>query len=155
MALVGDNCASMSTLTKVLAGAHVADEGAFFLDGKTITISNPNDATALGIQKNGYQDLALCENLDVASNLSLGVEPVKPDWGFLPRILRPLADLEMEIRAHRANDQLEAHTLKSVRAKVGELRELRETQLGAFVPVLLALALIWGISGWHCRSTTC
>jgi len=120
MALVGDNGAGKSTLMKVLAGAHVADEGAFFLGGKPVTISSPNDATALGIQI-VYQDLALCENLDVASNLSLGAEPVKPGWGFLPRILRPLDDLEMEVRARRAIDQLEVRTLKSVRAKVGGL----------------------------------
>ncbi|WP_424988451.1 ATP-binding cassette domain-containing protein [Microbulbifer sp. S227A] len=120
MALVGDNGAGKSTLMKTLAGAHVADEGAFFLDGQQVSIHSPNDATDLGIQI-VYQDLALCENLDVAANLSLGVEPVKPGWTFLPRLLRPLDTLEMEVKAKKAIDRLEVRTLKSVRAKVGGL----------------------------------
>lgn len=120
MALVGDNGAGKSTLMKVLAGAYTADEGEFFLDEKPVAVGSPNDATDLGIQI-VYQDLALCENLDVSANLSLGAEPVKPGWGFLPRILRPIDDLEMEVKAKRAIDRLEVRTLKSVRAKVGSL----------------------------------
>lgn len=120
MALVGDNGAGKSTLMKVLAGAHTADEGQFFLGGKSVSVTSPNDASALGIQI-VYQDLALCENLDVAANLSLGAEPVKSGWGFLPRLLRPLDDLEMEVKAKKAIDRLEVRTLQSVRAKVGGL----------------------------------
>ncbi len=120
MALVGDNGAGKSTLMKVLAGAYSADEGAFFLDEQPVDINNPNDATALGIQI-VYQDLALCENLDVAANLSLGAEPVKPGWRFLPRYLRPIDDLEMEVKAQQAIDHLQVRTLSSVRAKVGGL----------------------------------
>ena len=120
MALVGDNGAGKSTLMKVLAGAHAADEGQFFLGGSEVTISTPNDATDLGIQI-VYQDLALCENLDVSANLSLGAEPVKPGWSFLPRILRPIDDLAMEVKAKKAIDRLEVRTLQSVRAKVGGL----------------------------------
>ena len=77
-------------------------------------------ASALGIQI-VYQDLALCENLDVAANLSLGAESVKSSWTFLPRILRPLDDIEMEVMARKAIDMLEVRTLQSVRAKVGGL----------------------------------
>lgn len=120
MALVGDNGAGKSTLMKVLAGAHVANEGQFFINEKPVTVANPNDASDLGIQI-VYQDLALCENLDVAANLSLGAEPVKPGWGFLPRLLRPLDDLEMEVKAKDAIDRLQVKTLQSVRAKVGGL----------------------------------
>lgn len=120
MALVGDNGAGKSTLMKILAGALTSDEGDFFVDEKPVVISNPHDAGALGIQI-VYQDLALCENLDVAANLSLGAEPVKSGWQFLPRILRPLDDLEMEVRAQAAIDRLQVRTLKSVRAKVGGL----------------------------------
>ncbi|MCR8723364.1 ATP-binding cassette domain-containing protein [Frigidibacter sp. ROC022] len=120
MALVGDNGAGKSTLMKVLAGALTADEGQFFLDDRPVGVNSPNDAAALGIQI-VYQDLALCENLDVAANLSLGTEPVKPGWGFLPRLLRPLDELEMEVRARSAIDRLEVRTLQSVRAKVGGL----------------------------------
>ena len=120
MALVGDNGAGKSTLMKILAGAHAADDGQFFLDGLEVDIATPHDAAALGIQI-VYQDLALCENLDVAANLSLGAEPLKAGWGFLPRILRPLDDLEMEVKAKGAIEKLEVRTLQSVRAKVGGL----------------------------------
>ncbi len=120
MALVGDNGAGKSTLMKVLAGAYSADEGQFFLDGKSVDINSPNDASELGIQI-VYQDLALCENLDVAANLSLGAEPVKPGWRFLPRFLRPIDDLKMEVRAKKAIEHLQVRTLQSVRAKVGGL----------------------------------
>ncbi|MCO5154023.1 MULTISPECIES: ATP-binding cassette domain-containing protein [unclassified Shinella] len=120
MALVGDNGAGKSTLMKVLAGAQSVDEGQFLLGGQTVNIASPNQAAELGIQI-VYQDLALCENLDVAANLSLGAEPVKPGWRFLPRLLRPLDELEMEVKAKRAIDRLEVRTLQSVRAKVGGL----------------------------------
>ena len=120
MALVGDNGAGKSTLMKVIAGAYAADDGEFWLNEKRVTVTNPHDAGSLGIQI-VYQDLALCENLDVSANLSLGAEPVKPGWAFLPRFLRPIDDLEMEVKAKAAIDRLEVRTLKSVRAKVGGL----------------------------------
>lgn len=120
MALVGDNGAGKSTLMKVLAGAHAADEGQFFMDESPVSVKTPHDASDLGIQI-VYQDLALCENLDVAANLSLGAEPVKAGWSFLPRMLRPLDDLEMEVKAQDAIDRLQVRTLQSVRAKVGGL----------------------------------
>ncbi len=120
MALVGDNGAGKSTLMKVLAGAHAADDGEFYIDDQVVSVTTPNDASALGIQI-VYQDLALCENLDVAANLSLGTEPVKLGWRFLPRMLRPIDDLEMEVVAKAAIDRLEVRTLQSVRAKVGGL----------------------------------
>lgn len=120
MALVGDNGAGKSTLMKTLAGAHRADGGKFFLDGKQVSISTPHDAADLGIQI-VYQDLALCENLDVSANLFLGREPVRSGWTFLPEKLRPLDDLAMERRAQEAVNRLQVRTLKSVRAKVGGL----------------------------------
>ena len=120
MALVGDNGAGKSTLMKILAGAYTADEGEFWMGDRQVSVNSPNDAAALGIQI-VYQDLALCENLDVSANLSLGAEPVRPGWGFLPRLLRPIDELAMEVKAKRATDQLEVRTLKSVRAKVGGL----------------------------------
>jgi len=120
MALVGDNGAGKSTLMKVLAGAHVADEGRFLLDERAVAVNSPNDATDLGIQI-VYQDLALCENLDVSANLSLGAEPVRPGWGFLPRLLRPIDDLAMEVKAQEAIERLRVRTLRSVRARVGGL----------------------------------
>lgn len=120
MALVGDNGAGKSTLMKVIAGAIRADQCQFSIDGESVSITNPHDAADLGIQI-VYQDLALCENLDVSANLFLGNEPIKTGWQFLPRALRPIDELQMEQKALAAVDRLQVRTLASVRAKVGGL----------------------------------
>src|SRR3954469_21699753 len=73
MALVGDNGAGKSTLVKVLAGVHAADSGTITFEGRETTITSPHDAQDLGIAT-VYQDLALCENLNVVENLFLGHE---------------------------------------------------------------------------------
>lgn len=72
-ALLGDNGAGKSTLVKILSGAHPADSGQICFDGESVSISSPMDAQDLGIAT-VYQDLALCNNLDVVSNLFLGRE---------------------------------------------------------------------------------
>ena len=71
--LVGDNGAGKSTLVKAIAGVQLCDEGTFYFRGEMVKISSPQDATALGIAT-VYQDLALCDNLDVVANLYLGRE---------------------------------------------------------------------------------
>ncbi len=73
VALVGDNGAGKSTMIKVIAGVNPADGGEVRWNGKPVNISKPSDATALGIAT-VYQDLALCDNLDVVANLYLGHE---------------------------------------------------------------------------------
>src|SRR4051812_9128071 len=73
--LVGDNGAGKSTLVKVISGIHPPTEGEYFWDGQPQSVSTPQDATALGIAT-VYQDLALCDNLDVVENLYLGREAV-------------------------------------------------------------------------------
>jgi D-xylose transport system ATP-binding protein len=73
VALVGDNGAGKSTLIKVIAGVGPADEGVIEWEGRQVTINRPHDAQALGIAT-VYQDLALCDNLDVVGNLFLGQE---------------------------------------------------------------------------------
>ena len=140
MALVGDNGAGKSTLMKVLAGAYTSDSGSFYLDGKSVSIKSPNDAAALGIQI-VYQDLALCENLDVAANLSLGSEPVKNGWSFLPKFMRPIDSLEMEAKAKKAIEQLQVRTLQSVRAKVGGLSGGQRQAIAIARPLVLKVQL--------------
>ena len=71
VALLGDNGAGKSTLVKILAGVHPADEGEVTFKGQRVTISSPAESRALGIAT-VYQDLALCDNLDVVANLFLG-----------------------------------------------------------------------------------
>jgi simple sugar transport system ATP-binding protein/D-xylose transport system ATP-binding protein len=76
VALVGDNGAGKSTLMKILCGAYQADAGSVFIEGQQVHIRNPHDANAMGIAV-VYQDLALVNHRDVASNVFLGREPKK------------------------------------------------------------------------------
>lgn len=85
--LVGDNGAGKSTLVKVIAGVGPADEGEIFVNGQKVSISSPQAANRLGIET-VYQDLALCDNLDVVANLFLGHEAHSS--------LRTLNEIEME-----------------------------------------------------------
>jgi D-xylose transport system ATP-binding protein len=73
LALVGDNGAGKSTLVKAIAGVHQPDDGAIEWEGRPVTIHRPQDAQQLGVAT-VYQDLALCDNLDVVGNLFLGRE---------------------------------------------------------------------------------
>ena len=82
VALVGDNGAGKSTLVKAISGTHRIDEGTILVDGAPVTISSPSDASALGIET-VYQDLALCDNLDVIANLYLGREQKRKGSPFL------------------------------------------------------------------------
>ncbi|WP_088561943.1 ATP-binding cassette domain-containing protein [Arboricoccus pini] len=82
LGLVGDNAAGKSTFTKVLAGAYVADAGTIALDGQMVSYAEPAEARARGIEM-VYQDLSLCDTIDVAGNLFLGREPRR--LGFLQR----------------------------------------------------------------------
>lgn len=73
LGLVGDNAAGKSTLTKILAGTYLADAGTIALDGEPLALSGPDDARARRIEM-VYQDLSLCDTVDVAGNLFLGRE---------------------------------------------------------------------------------
>lgn len=77
--LVGDNGAGKSTLIKCVAGIHMPDSGEIWFEGQSVSIRNPKDASDLGIQTI-YQDLALCDNLDVVANLYLGREALNAIW---------------------------------------------------------------------------
>src|SRR6476619_7422115 len=71
MALVGDNGAGKSTLIKCIAGIHPRDSGTMIFDGEEVSVHSPKAAAKLGIEV-VYQDLALCDNLDVVQNMYLG-----------------------------------------------------------------------------------
>jgi D-xylose transport system ATP-binding protein len=116
VALVGDNGAGKSTLVKVIAGIHGADRGKILFDGQPVKISDPNDAVRLGIAT-VYQDLALCDNLDVVENLFLGREEI---GSGLAEVTRSLDETDMEHRSHELLSNL-AVTITDVRAEVGTM----------------------------------
>jgi D-xylose transport system ATP-binding protein len=98
VALVGDNGAGKSTLVKVIAGAGPADSGSIELDGRQVSIGSPHDAQALGIAT-VYQDLALCDNLDVVGNLFLGDEVTRHGLLDEPTMERRSWELLRELSA--------------------------------------------------------
>lgn len=109
VALVGDNGAGKSTLIKVLAGVHQPSAGTITFDGKEVTLANPSAALDLGIAT-VFQDLALCENLDVVANIFLGREmsPMRLD------------EVSMEMRAWTLLNELSAR-IPDVRDVVASL----------------------------------
>ncbi|WP_460800443.1 ATP-binding cassette domain-containing protein [Nocardioides pacificus] len=110
VALVGDNGAGKSTLVKVIAGVYQADEGQMVFGGKPVHVSGPSQAQALGIAT-VFQDLALCDNLDVVANLFLGQE--RSAAGLLDEV-------EMEKEAWRLLRTLSAK-IPSVRIPIASL----------------------------------
>ena len=115
--LVGDNGAGKSTLIKVIAGVGPADSGQISMAGVPVQINSPTDATRLGIET-VYQDLALCDNLDVVANLYLGREDLVPR---IPGVGGVLDENAMEARTLDVLAQLQVTTLKSVRTPVAAL----------------------------------
>ena len=109
VAVVGDNGAGKSTLVKILAGVFQQNSGSISFEGRPVTISNPSAALRLGIAT-VFQDLALCENLDVVANI------------FLGRELHPLQldEVAMELRAWNLLNELSAR-IPSVREPVASL----------------------------------
>jgi D-xylose transport system ATP-binding protein len=112
MALVGDNGAGKSTLIKCVAGTHSADSGEILFEGNEVHIHGPKDAARLGIEV-VYQDLALCDNLDVVQNMYLGRE--ERDW--LYRLKEPI----MEQRTAETLKSLAVTTIGSIRRPVATL----------------------------------
>ncbi len=128
MALVGDNGAGKSTLVKSIAGIHPFDSGEILFDGEPVTIHGPKDAARLGIEV-VYQDLALCDNLDVVQNMYLGRE--------LHDIVRRLREAVMELRTAETLRTLSVTTIRSTRQTVATLSG------GQRQSVAVARAVMW------------
>ena len=126
-ALVGDNGAGKSTLIKGIAGIHSFDSGEYTFEGRPVSVSSPKDSNALGIEV-VYQDLALCDNLDVVHNMYLGREVRK--FGLLD-------EDSMEAKAKETLSGLSVRTLKSVRTHVASLSG------GQRQTVAIARAVLW------------
>jgi len=112
MALVGDNGAGKSTLIKCIAGTHSPDSGETFFEGDEVHIHGPKDAARLGIEV-VYQDLALCDNLDVVQNMYLGRE----EHNWFKQLNEPL----MEQRTAETLKSLAVTTIRSIRQPVATL----------------------------------
>ncbi len=126
-ALVGDNGAGKSTLIKGVAGIHPFDQGEYLFEGRPVHVHNPKQANALGVEV-VYQDLALCDNLDIVQNLYLGREQLSS--GFLDEI-------SMEQRAAETLAGLSVRTVQSIRQKVASLSG------GQRQTVAIARAVLW------------
>jgi D-xylose transport system ATP-binding protein len=118
VALVGDNGAGKSTLIKAMDGVQPADSGEMYFEGRQVRVTDPQAAARLGITT-VFQDLALCDNLDVVANLFLGQEEVGGDG--IPVPVHALDETDMEQRTLQLLDDLSVTTLGSVRTPVGNL----------------------------------
>jgi len=127
MALVGDNGAGKSTLVKCIAGIHPEDSGQILFEGHEVKIHGPKDAAKLGIEV-VYQDLALCDNLDVVANMFLGRETNR--WEILN-------EASMEHQTAETLKTLAVTTIRSVRQSVATLSG------GQRQSVAVARAVMW------------
>jgi D-xylose transport system ATP-binding protein len=127
-ALVGDNGAGKTTLVKCIGGIHRVDAGELIFDGTSRSINGPRDAALLGVEI-VYQDLALCDNLDIVDNMFLGREEVSR--------LHTLDENSMENLAQKALASLSVRTVRSVRQLVASLSG------GQRQTVAIAKSVLW------------
>ena len=128
MSLVGDNGAGKSTLIKCIAGIHAIDAGEVFFEGQPVHITGPKEAARLGIEV-VYQDLALCDNLDVVQNMFLGREA----HDAFHRLKEPV----MEQKTADTLKSLAVTTIRSIRQPVATLSG------GQRQSVAVARAVMW------------
>jgi len=126
-ALVGDNGAGKSTLVKCIAGIYTIDGGDYIAAGQKVHVTGPKDTARLGVEV-VYQDLALCDNLDIVQNMFLGREKKS---GLL------LDEASMEELARQTLASLSVRTVRSVRQLVASLSG------GQRQTVAIAKAVLW------------
>jgi len=106
--LIGDNAAGKSTLTKIISGAYIPDDGSILVEGRQVTFSGPAEARARHIEM-VYQDLSLCDHVDVVGNLFLGRELTRGPLLDRPRMVAQAREMleALEIRIPRLGAKVE------------------------------------------------
>jgi len=132
-ALVGDNGAGKSTLIKTISGIFDSSEGEMFWQGKKVSFHTPKDATDTGIAT-VYQDLALCDNLDIVQNMLLGHE-LRGRIGLLDEIT-------MEQTAKKTLSDLRVTTVRNIRQPVGSLSGGQRQSVAVAKAVMLEARLV-------------
>jgi ABC-type sugar transport system ATPase subunit len=131
-ALVGDNGAGKSTLIKTISGIWEPSSGEMLWNGAPVHLHGPRDATALGIAT-VYQDLALCDNLDIVQNMLLGHEVRR--FGLLDEV-------NMELTAKQTLADLRVTTVRSIRQPVGSLSGGQRQSVAVAKAVMLDARLV-------------
>lgn len=137
LGLVGDNAAGKSTLTKILAGAEIADAGTLLIDGQAVRFASPADARKHRIEM-VYQDLSLCDTIDVAGNLFLGREPRVRRFGLQlldqRRMHREAAEVLNSLDIHVSSTRLKVNNLSG-----GQRQSIAIGRAAAFEPRVLIM----------------
>ena len=137
LGLVGDNAAGKSTLTKILAGAEIPDSGQLFIDGQVVQFQSPADARKQHIEM-VYQDLSLCDSVDVAGNLFLGREPQRTLLGIpllhQKRMHAEAAEILKSLDINVASTRLKVGTLSG-----GQRQSIAIGRAAAFEPQVLIM----------------
>jgi ABC-type sugar transport system ATPase subunit len=131
-ALAGDNGAGKTTLIKCIAGIWQPSSGELMWEGKPVRLHSPRDAASLGIAA-VYQDLALCDNLDIVQNMMLGREL---------RRLGLLDEVGMELAALRTLEDLAVTSVRSIRQPVGSLSGGQRQSVAVAKAVMLDARLV-------------
>ena len=131
--LIGDNAAGKSTLTKIISGTYIPDSGTISVDGETVRFADPSDARNRHIEM-VYQDLSLCDHIDVMGNLFLGREVAH--WSFLNRG-------KMRVQARKMLDDLDIRIprlgAKVERLSGGQRQAIAIARAASFQPRVLIM----------------
>lgn len=133
LGLVGDNAAGKSTLTKLISGTYIPDGGQILIDGQPVEFSSPADARARAIEM-VFQDLSLCDHIDVVGNLFLGRELTRGPFLDKPRMLEQAREMldRLEIRIPRL-------TAKVEKLSGGQRQAIAIARAAAFDPTVLIM----------------
>ncbi|HZZ60302.1 MAG TPA: ATP-binding cassette domain-containing protein [Roseiarcus sp.] len=137
LGLVGDNGAGKSTLSKILSGALIPDSGRIMLDDREVKFASPADARSERVEM-VYQDLALCDTIDVAGNLLLGREPLRWRLG-VPLLDKPRMHAEAVSMLSNLGIRMPSTRLKVERLSGGQRQSIAIGRAVSFDPLVLIM----------------